>query len=58
VCSLVSQTREINRPRVSVNKTLRRICGPKIKEGKGEKRKIHNTELNDTCPLANINVVT
>ena len=39
---------------MSVNKILRKIYGPKIKEGKGEKRKIHNIELNETCPLANI----
>ena len=39
---------------MSVNKILRKICGPKIKEGKGEKKKIHNIELNETCPLANI----
>jgi hypothetical protein len=39
VWSLVSQTREGQRPRVSVNKILRKIYGPKNKEGKGEKRK-------------------
>jgi hypothetical protein len=46
--------REGHRPRVSANKILRKMYGPKIKEGKGEERKIHNIQLNDTCPLESI----
>jgi hypothetical protein len=33
--------------RVFANRGLRRICGPKRDEGKGEVRKLHNKELCD-----------
>jgi hypothetical protein len=38
------------RLRVSENRTLRRIFGPKRDEVTGEWRKLHNEELNDLCP--------
>jgi hypothetical protein len=39
--------REKHRLRVSENRVLRRILGPKRDEVTGEWRKLHNEELND-----------
>jgi len=39
--------REERRPRVFVNRVLRRIFGAKTDEVTGEWRKLHNEELND-----------
>jgi hypothetical protein len=39
--------REERRLRVFGNRALRRIFGPKRDEGTGERRKLHNEELND-----------
>ena len=46
--------REERRLRVSENRVLRRIFGPKRKEVTGEWRKLHNKELNDLYCLPNI----
>ena len=40
--------------RVTENRVLRRIFGPKRKEVAGEWRKLRNEELNDVYPSANI----
>jgi hypothetical protein len=42
------------RLRVFGNRVLRRIFGPKRDEVPGEWRKLHNEELNDLYPSANI----
>jgi hypothetical protein len=39
--------REGRRLRVFENKVLRRVFGPKRDEVTGERRKLHNEELND-----------
>jgi hypothetical protein len=44
--------REHNRLRVSENKILRRIFGPKRDEVTGEWRKVHNEELHDLYSLS------
>jgi hypothetical protein len=36
------------------NRVLRRIFGPKVVEVRGERRKLHNEELNDLYCLPNI----
>jgi len=46
--------REESRLRVSENRVLRRICGPKRDEVTGDWRKLHNEELNDLYCSANI----
>jgi hypothetical protein len=46
--------REEHRPRVSENRVLRRIFGPKRNEVTVERRKLHNEELNDLYYLPNI----
>jgi len=39
--------REEGKLRVLENKVLRRIFGPRMDEGTGEWRRLHNEELND-----------
>ena len=46
--------REERRLKVSENRVLRRIFGPKTEEVTGEWRKLHNEELNDMYCLPNI----
>ena len=46
--------REERRLRVSENRVLRRVFGPKRDEVAGEWRKLHNEELNDLYSLPNI----
>jgi hypothetical protein len=46
--------REERRLRVSENRVLRRVFGPKRDEVTGEWRKLHNEELNDLYNLPNI----
>jgi hypothetical protein len=46
--------REVRRLRVSENRVLRRVFGPKRDEVTGEWRKLHNKELNDVYSLPNI----
>ena len=46
--------REERRLRVSENRLLSRIFGPKKDEVRGEWRKLHNEELNDLYSLLNI----
>ena len=46
--------REEHRPRMSENRVLRRIFGPKTDRVRGEWRKLHNEELNDLCCSRNI----
>jgi hypothetical protein len=46
--------REEGRLRVSENRVLRRIFGPKMDGVKGEWRKLHNEELNDKYSSLNI----
>jgi len=46
--------RDERRMRVSRNRVLRRIFGPKRYELTGEWRKLHNEELNDLYSLRNI----
>jgi hypothetical protein len=46
--------REERRLRMSENRVLRRIFGPKKEEVKEEWRKLHNEELNDLCCLPSI----
>ena len=47
-CEIWSVTlREEHRLRVSENRVLRRIYGPKVDEVTGESIKLHNEELND-----------
>jgi len=46
--------REERRLRVSKNRMLRRICGPKRGEVTREWRKLHNEELNDLYCSSNI----
>ena len=46
--------REEYRVRVSENRVLRRIFGPKMDKVTGEWRKLHNAELNDLYSLPNI----
>ena len=41
--------KEERRPRVSENRVLRRIFGPKRDEVTGDWRKLHNEELNNMC---------
>jgi len=54
-CKTLSLTfREERRLRVSENRVLRRIFGPKRDEVTGEWRKLHNKELNDLYCSPNI----
>jgi hypothetical protein len=46
--------REEHRLRVFENRVLRRVFGPKRDEVTGERRKLHNVELNDLYSLPNI----
>jgi len=46
--------REERRLRVSENRVLRRVFGPKRDEVRGEWRKLHNEELSDRYSLPNI----
>ena len=46
--------REERRLRVSENRVLRKVFGPKGDEETGEWRKLHNEELNDLYSLPNI----
>jgi hypothetical protein len=46
--------REERRLRVFENRVLRRVFGPKRIEVTGERRKLHNKELNDLYSLPNI----
>jgi hypothetical protein len=46
--------REERRLRVSENRVLRRVFGPKRDEVTGKRRKLHNEELNDLYSLSNI----
>jgi len=46
--------REKRRPRVFENRMLRRIFGPKKGEITGERRKLHNEELNNLYCSPNI----
>jgi hypothetical protein len=46
--------REERKLRVFENRMLRRIFGPKRDEGPGERRKLHNEELNELYCLPNI----
>jgi len=46
--------REERRLRLSENRVLRRIFGPKREEVTGEWRKLHNKELNNLYSLPNI----
>jgi hypothetical protein len=46
--------REERRLKVSGNRVLRRVFGPKKDEVTGEWRKLHNEELNDLYSLHNI----
>jgi hypothetical protein len=46
--------REERRLRVSENKVVRRVFGPKRDEVTGEWRKLHNEELSDLYFLPNI----
>jgi hypothetical protein len=46
--------REERRLRVFENRVLRRVFGPKRDEVTGERRKLHNEELNDLYSLPNI----
>jgi hypothetical protein len=46
--------REERRLRLSENRVLRRVFGPKRDKVKGEWRKLHNEELSDVYPLPNI----
>jgi hypothetical protein len=46
--------REERRLRVSKNRVLRRIFGPKRDEVTGEWRKLHSEEINDLYPSPNI----
>jgi hypothetical protein len=41
-------------PNLFENRVFRRIFGPKRDEVTGERRKLHNEELNDTCSSPNI----
>ena len=49
--------KEERRLRVSENRVLRRIFGPKRDEVTGEWRKLHNEEPNDLCSSPNIILV-
>jgi hypothetical protein len=54
-CETWSLTRrEERRPRVYENRVLKRVFGPKRDEVTGERRKLHNEELNDLYSLPNI----
>jgi hypothetical protein len=46
--------REECRLRVSENRVLRRVFGPKRDEVTGEWRKLHNEELNDLYSLSSV----
>ena len=46
--------REERRLRVSENRVLRKVFGPKRDEVTGEWRKLHNEELNDPFSVPNI----
>ena len=54
-CVTLSLTmREERRLKVFENRVLRRIFGPKRDEVIGERRKLHNEEINDLCSSPNI----
>jgi hypothetical protein len=54
-CETWSHTlREERKLRVFENRVLRRIFGPKRDEVTGERRKLHNEELNDLYSSPNI----
>ena len=46
--------REERRLKVFENRVLRKVFGPKRDEVTGERRKLHNEELNDLYSLPNI----
>jgi len=55
VCEAWSLTlREEHRPRVFENRVLRRIFGPRRDKVTGERRKLHNEELNNLYSSPNI----
>ena len=51
---MVVTLREERRLKVFVNRVLRGIFGPKSDQVTGERRKLHNEELNDLYPSPNI----
>ena len=55
VCEAWSLTlREEHRPRVFENRVMRRIFGPRRDKVTGERRKLHNEELNNLYSSPNI----
>jgi hypothetical protein len=58
VVSMVADTEEESRLKVLVSRVLRRIFGPKRDEVTGERRKLHDEELNDMyCSPTTVRVI-